>query len=49
MSQKILRALMQLFAIIARPESDILERISVVKSFLEQQLNKELKRIPPSF
>ncbi len=42
MSQKILRALMQLFAIIARPESDILERISVVKSFLEQQLNKEL-------
>ncbi len=42
MSQKILRALMQLFAVIARPESDILERISVVKSFLEQQLNQEL-------
>ena len=44
MSERILKALMQLFAIIARPESDIIERLAVVKSFLEQQLNQELVR-----
>ncbi|TVR74802.1 MAG: ATP-binding cassette domain-containing protein [Marinilabiliales bacterium] len=42
MSQQILRALMQLFAIIARPESNKKERISVVESFLKRQLSKEL-------
>lgn len=33
---------MQLFAIIARPESNKKERISVVESFLKRQLSKEL-------
>lgn len=42
MSEKILRALMQLFAIIARPESSIDERRAIVASFLNKQLNKEL-------
>jgi ABC-type multidrug transport system ATPase subunit len=42
MSEKILKALMQLFAIIARPDSSKDERISVVESFLKRQLNHEL-------
>jgi ABC transport system ATP-binding/permease protein len=42
MSQQILRALMQLFAIIARPESNRKDRRSVVESFLKRQLNQEL-------
>lgn len=42
MSERILKALMQLFAIIARPESNASERRSVVGSFLSQQLNTEL-------
>jgi ABC-type multidrug transport system ATPase subunit/uncharacterized tellurite resistance protein B-like protein len=42
MSERILKALMQLFAIIARPESNAEERRSVVGSFLLQQLNSEL-------
>ncbi len=42
MSEKILKALMQLFAIIARPESSVDERRAVVESFLNRQLNKEL-------
>ena len=33
---------MQLFAIIARPESDATDRRSVVESFLRRQLNQEL-------
>jgi ABC-type multidrug transport system ATPase subunit/uncharacterized tellurite resistance protein B-like protein len=48
MSESILKALMQLFAIIARPEdeSEDIEndRRSVVESFLRQQLNQELVR-----
>ncbi len=42
MSEKILKALMQLFAIIARPESSESDRRSVVKAFLRRQLNEEL-------
>lgn len=42
MSDRILRALMQLFAIIARPDSDAGDRKPVVEDFLKQQLNKEL-------
>jgi ABC transport system ATP-binding/permease protein len=42
MSQQILRALMQLFAIIARPESNKTDRRSVVESYLNRHLNKEL-------
>jgi ABC transport system ATP-binding/permease protein len=42
MSQQILRALMQLFAIIARPESNKKDRRSVVEAFLKRQLNLEL-------
>jgi ABC transport system ATP-binding/permease protein len=42
MSEQILKALMQLFAIIARPESNLQDRRSVVESFLKRQLNKEL-------
>ena len=42
MSEKILKALMQLFAIIARPESNKSDRRTVVESFLKRQLNKEL-------
>ena len=42
MSESILKALMQLFAIIAPPESNAKERRLVVGSFLKQQLNKEL-------
>ncbi len=42
MSERILKALMQLFAIIARPESNSSDRKAVVESFLKQQLNQEL-------
>ena len=42
MSEKILKALMQLFAIIARPESSVSDRRAIVESFLTRQLNKEL-------
>ena len=42
MSREILEALMQLFAIISRPESNAAERRLVVESFLSRQLNQEL-------
>ncbi len=42
MSERILKALMQLFAVIARPESNYEEREEVVKQFLLQQLNIDL-------
>ncbi|HKK61675.1 MAG TPA: ATP-binding cassette domain-containing protein [Bacteroidales bacterium] len=42
MSEKILEALMQLFAIIARPESSAADRRAIVEYFLIKQLNKEL-------
>ncbi len=42
MSERILKALMQLFAIIANPKSHTRDRRPIVKSFLEQQLNKVL-------
>lgn len=41
MSEKILRALMRLFAIIAKSDDDSYDAKSVVASFLKQQLNKE--------
>jgi ABC transport system ATP-binding/permease protein len=42
MSKQILKALMQLFAIIARPESNSSDRRFVVESFLKRQLNQDL-------
>jgi len=42
MSDKILKALMQLFAIIARPQSNDSDRRTVVEAFLKRQLNLEL-------
>ena len=42
MSEKILKALMQLFAIIARPQSSDSDRRGVVEAFLRRQLNEEL-------
>jgi ABC-type multidrug transport system ATPase subunit len=42
MSENILKALMQLFAIIARPDSNEESRRPLVKLFLTQQLNNEL-------
>ncbi len=42
MSEKILKALMQLFAIIARPGSSKEDRKLVVESFLKRQLNHEI-------
>ncbi|MEA3444825.1 MAG: ATP-binding cassette domain-containing protein [Bacteroidota bacterium] len=39
MSSSILRALMQLFAIIARPESNVSNRRTIVEVFLKQKLN----------
>ena len=42
MSEQILKALMQLFAIIATPDSKTKDRIIVVESFLKRQLNQEL-------
>jgi ABC transport system ATP-binding/permease protein len=42
MSERILKALMQLFAIIANPKSSNRDRRPIVESFLEQQLNRDL-------
>ena len=42
MSEKILKALMQLFAIIARPQSNDSDRRVVAEAFLKRQLNQEL-------
>jgi ABC-type multidrug transport system ATPase subunit len=42
MSEKILETLMQLFAIIARPQSNDAERRGVVEAFLRRLLNQEL-------
>lgn len=42
MSERLLKALMQLFAVIARPESNYEDRELVVKQFLLQQLNIDL-------
>ncbi len=42
MSERILKALMQLFAIIANPKSNTRDRRPIVESFLDQQLNNEL-------
>jgi ABC-type multidrug transport system ATPase subunit len=42
MSEQILKALMQLFAIIARPQSNRQDRRTVVENFLRRQLNAEL-------
>ena len=42
MSEKILETLMQLFAIIARPQSNDSERRGVVEAFLKRLLNQEL-------
>ena len=42
MSEEILKALMQLFALISGTESDKLERRKVVFNFLRKQLNKQL-------
>ena len=41
MSEKILKALMRLFAIIAQSEENSADAKSVVRSYLKQQLNKE--------
>ncbi|MFC2096407.1 ATP-binding cassette domain-containing protein [Bacteroidota bacterium] len=41
MSEQILKALMQLFAIIAHPTSDAKDRKEIVESFLKRQLNQE--------
>ncbi len=42
MSEKILETLMQLFAIIAKPHSNDVERRGVVEAFLKRLLNQEL-------
>ena len=42
MSEKILKALMHLFAIIASPQSSDYDRRKIVASFLSQQLNIDL-------
>ena len=42
MSEKILKALMQLFAIIARPDSSRSDRRTVVEAYLKKQLNHEI-------
>jgi ABC transport system ATP-binding/permease protein len=44
MSEKILETLMQLFAIIAKPQSNDSERRGVVEAFLKRMLNQELAR-----
>jgi len=41
MSEKILETLMQLFAIIAKPQSNDSERRGVVEAFLKRMLNQE--------
>jgi ABC-type multidrug transport system ATPase subunit len=45
MSEQILKAMMQLFAIIARPESNSTDRRTVVESFLRRLLNEELVQV----
>ncbi len=42
MSEKILETLMQLFALIAKPQADDTERKGVVEAFLKRLLNQEL-------
>jgi ABC-type multidrug transport system ATPase subunit len=42
MSEKILETLMQLFALIAKPQADDTERKGVVETFLKRLLNQEL-------
>ncbi len=42
MSEQILKALMQLFAIIARPDSSSGDRRTVVEAYLQKQLNQEI-------
>ena len=42
MSERILKALMQLFAIISRPESEPSDRRRIVEGFLRKQLNQQL-------
>jgi ABC-type multidrug transport system ATPase subunit len=42
MSEKILETLMQLFAIVARPQANDAERRGVVEAFLKRMLNQEL-------
>lgn len=42
MSEKVLKALLQLFAIVARPQREAEENEIVVEEFLKQQLNQEL-------
>ena len=44
MSEKILETLMQLFAIIAKPQSNDSDRRGVVESILRRMLNQELVR-----
>lgn len=41
MSERILKALMQLFAIIAHPQSSAIERRRMVSKYLKQQLDQE--------
>ncbi len=45
MSEQILKALMQLFAIIAHPTSEAKDRRSIVESFLKRQLNQETVKV----
>ena len=45
MSEQILKALMQLFAIIAHPTSEARDRRSIVESFLKRQLNQETVKV----
>lgn len=45
MSEKILEILMQLFAIIARPQADDTERRGVVESFLNRHISHELIKV----
>ena len=42
MSEKILETLMQLFAIIGKPQTNDIERRAVVEAFLNRLLNQEL-------
>ncbi len=45
MSEKILETLMQLFALIAKPQADDTERRDVVEAFLKRLLNQELVKV----
>ncbi len=45
MSEKILETLMQLFALIAKPQTDDTERRGVVEAFLKRLLNQELVKV----